>query len=54
MPAKAPKPIQLKTEGPLTERDQQGFATEQQRKLGEIALAQWRRLKKKIKQTFKK
>lgn len=48
------KPPQLKTEGPLIEKDQQGFATEQQRKLGEIALAKWRRLKEGIIQPFKK
>jgi hypothetical protein len=45
---------QLKTEGPLTEKDQQGLATEQQRKLGEIALAKWRRMKEKMTQPFKK
>jgi len=45
---------ELKTEGPLNEKDQQGQAAEQQRKLAEIALAEWRRLKEKIKQTFKK
>lgn len=41
------QPPRLKTEGPLTEKDQQGLATEQQRKLGEIALAKWRRMKEK-------
>ncbi|MEZ2336835.1 hypothetical protein AB6735_14430 [Mucilaginibacter sp. RCC_168] len=48
------QPAELKTEGPLNEKDQQGQAAEQQRKLGEIALAEWRRLKEKIKQTLKK
>jgi len=47
------KAPQLKTEGPLKEKDQQNQAIEQQRKLGEIALAKWRRLKEKVKQTFK-
>ena len=42
------QPARLKTEGPLFEKDQQGLATEQQRKLGEIALAKWRRLREKI------
>ncbi|MEO6631367.1 MAG: hypothetical protein ABIN13_06580 [Mucilaginibacter sp.] len=51
-PAKLPP--ELKTEGPLFEKDQQGLATEQQRKLGEIALAKWRRLKEKIVHPFNK
>jgi len=51
---KAPEPAELKTEGPLKEKDEQNQAMDQQRKLGEIALAKWRRLKEKIKQTFKK
>jgi len=48
------QPPQLKTEGPLAEKDQQGLATEQQRKLGEIALAQWRLLKEKVVHPFNK
>lgn len=48
------QPTQLKTEGPLAEKDQLGQAAERQRKLAEQALAQWRRLKEKIKQSFKK
>jgi hypothetical protein len=39
---------ELKTESPLKEKDEQNQAIEQQRTLGEIALAKWRRLKKKI------
>jgi hypothetical protein len=44
----------LKTEGPLTEKDQQGQAAERQRRLEEQALANWRRLKEKVKGSFKK
>ena len=44
----------LKTESPLAEKDQQGQAAERQRGLAEQALAQWRRLKAKIKGSFKK
>jgi len=39
--------LELKTEAPLKERDQQGLAAERARKLGEEALAQWRRLNRK-------
>lgn len=44
----------LKTEGSLTEKDQQGQAIELQRSLAEQALAKWRQLKEKIKDKFKK
>ena len=44
----------LKTEGPISEKDQQGQATERQRKLAETALAKWRRLKEKITRPFNK
>jgi hypothetical protein len=54
MTRKIAKPAELKTEGPLKEKDQQGQAMEQQRKLAEIALEQWRRLKEKIKHQFKR
>jgi len=47
-------PPKLVTEGPLTEKDQQGQATERQRKLAEIALEKWRRLKEKMVKPFKK
>ncbi len=45
---------ELKTEGPLKEKDQQGQATERARKLGQEALEQWRLLKQKITDKFKK
>jgi hypothetical protein len=51
---KVSDPAELKTEGPLKEKDQQGQAMERARKLGEEALQQWRRLKGKIKHSFKK
>lgn len=44
---------ELKTEGPLNEKDQQGQAAERARKLGQEALEQWRRLKEKIVHPFK-
>lgn len=50
----AEQAAKLKTEGPLSEKDQQGQATEHQRSLAEQALAKWNRLKEKVKQTFKK
>jgi len=50
---KAPDIPELKTEGPLKEKDEQSQAIEQQRKLSEIALEKWRRLKEKIKHSFK-
>jgi len=40
---------ELKTEGPLAEKDQQGQAAERARKLAEEALAKWRQLQEKIK-----
>jgi hypothetical protein len=45
---------ELKTEGPLAEKDQQGQATERARKLGQEALKQWRSLKQKIVNEFKR
>ena len=45
---KTPDKTELKTEGPLFEKDQQARATEHQRTLGEIALAKWRRLKEDV------
>jgi hypothetical protein len=48
-----PRP-ELKTEGPLKERDQQGQAMETARKLGQEALEQWRLLKQKIVHKLKK
>jgi len=44
----------LVTEGPLFEKDRQAMAMERARKLGEEALEQWRRLKQKISNKFKK
>jgi len=44
----------LATEEPLAEKDQQGMALEHAKKLGEKALAEWKRLKGKIKDKFKK
>lgn len=41
---------QLKSEGPLSEKDQQGQAIEHQQKLAEKALEAWRRLKERVKQ----
>lgn len=51
---KTSKLADLKTEGPLKEKDQQGQAIEQQQKLSEIALAKWRQLKEKIKHSLKR
>jgi hypothetical protein len=45
---------ELKTEDPLAEKDQQGQATERARKLGQEALKQWRSLKQKIVNEFKR
>jgi hypothetical protein len=45
---------ELKTEGPLAEKDQQGQAAERARKLAQEALAKWRRLQEKIQHPFKK
>jgi hypothetical protein len=39
---------ELKTEGSLSEKDQQSQAIERARKFGQEALAQWRRLKEKV------
>jgi hypothetical protein len=45
---------ELRTEGPLKEKDQQGQAAERGRKLAQEALVQWRSLKQKIADKFKK
>lgn len=45
---------ELKTEGPLAEKDQQGQAIENARNSAHEALAKWRRLQKKVKHVFKK
>lgn len=45
---------ELKTEGPLSEKDQHGQAAELARKLGQEALEKWRRFKEKIVRPFKK
>jgi hypothetical protein len=50
---KTPLP-KLATEGPLSEKDEQGLAVERARGLQEEALKQWRRLKAKVARTFKK
>lgn len=44
----------LATESPLAEKDQQGMATERQRKLAAKALAEWQRIKEKVTGPFKK
>jgi len=44
----------LKTEGPLSEKDEQGIAMEQARKLGQAALEKWRHLKAGIVSKFKR
>jgi hypothetical protein len=51
---KAKNITELKTEGPLKEKDQQNQAIEQQHKFAEIALEKWHRLKEKIKHSFKR
>lgn len=50
---KIPAP-ELKMEGPLSEKDQQGIATEQARKFGQEALEKWRLFKERILGKFKK
>jgi hypothetical protein len=45
---------ELKMEGPLKEKDQQWQAAERARKLGQEALEQWRLLKQKITNKFKR
>jgi hypothetical protein len=51
---KTSDPTELKTEGPLKEKDQQNQAIEQQHQFAKIALAKWHRLKEKVKHSFKK
>jgi hypothetical protein len=53
-PKDTDEPAKLATEGPLKEKDEQNQAMEQQRKLAEIALAKWRRLKENVAHQFKK
>lgn len=50
---KALAQTELKTESPLAEKDQQGLATEQQRKLAAVALEKWHRLNEKVKLSIK-
>lgn len=47
-------PEKLATEGPLTEKDQQGQAIERQQKEAAKALSKWQHLKNKITHPLKK
>ncbi|HEY9000651.1 MAG TPA: hypothetical protein VIM89_04825 [Mucilaginibacter sp.] len=47
-------PEKLATEGPLSEKDEQGEVIARSQDLAGIALRKWRRLKEKIKDKFKK